>query len=580
MIGAWVFRGDLNRILFAREPAAPVLTEDFNQGDAPSAGVTDVQGLSRCGDGWCLAPSATGHLVYRFSAPRANPFVVLWWYLPPGGHNRVLVSEDGGLTYRPVLQDTTLTSAPVDLGIRGRRPSPVFVRFEVENPSPNLVLALDKLTVMDGEGGVASMDARVLHVFAMLLCFGLAAVLLSRDWRLAATTALIIAVGGTLRYRAVTLLALVPLEPDAEGYLRFAHLMVPFSDTGFYSARFGEREPGFIFFTWLWGRAFVLSEVGFRMQGAVLSTASLWAIMRLGRSLFGRVAGQGIGVVVALSTVLVTEAPRGLRLEFELLLCMGYFWAAFVREWSSLRPMVVVLTALGAAMTLTRATYLPVVVALNALAFLRVRPLSLVRWAAAAGVAALGVILLMAPHRHSMYRLRGDPFWDTARYARWNANWEFVGQPGFPTAEQLQASGYVGPPLSYGEYMFGMHTPAELLVGTTRGYGKLFVMMRACPVKLEVGNGVCRVPLIDQVFVVLAGIGMIACAVVARYRWIPIAFLIIEFPVAFLYDRRLVELYRHSYTAYPLVLFAATYALVLAGQALRRWTRPAAHTPA
>jgi hypothetical protein len=217
---------------------------------------------------------------------------------------------------------------------------------------------------------------------------------------------------------------------------------------------------------------------------------------------------------------------------------------------------------------LTRSTYLPVVLVLNAYAFYgpQLRPTVARMKQVGVGMLVSAAILfaMVAPHRYGLYKATNDPFYDTSAYARWNANVEFAGKPGFMTALEMQANPFAGPRISYGEYMLGMHTPTELIEGTLRGYRKLFRKMEVCPGG-PFGLGE-RCEGLNDGFQALAIAGLVIALWTPRCRWIPLAFAVLEFPVSFLYDRGLVEVYRHSYTAFPLILFAATVPLVTLGQ--------------
>lgn len=92
--------------------------------------------------------------------------------------------------------------------------------------------------------------------------------------------------------------------------------------------------------------------------------------------------------------------------------------------------------------------------------------------------------------------------------------------------------------------------------------------MEVCPARLvdhpRIRTGV------DAAFQGLALVGFLLAVAMPRLRWLPITFVVIEFPVSFLYDRQLVEPYRHSYSAFPLVLFAVALVLTtLWGRLLR-----------
>jgi hypothetical protein len=52
-------------------------------------------------------------------------------------------------------------------------------------------------------------------------------------------------------------------------------------------------------------------------------------------------------------------------------------------------------------------------------------------------------------------------------------------------------------------------------------------------------------------------------------RWLPVAFVVVELPVAFLYDRGLVD-QRHSLSSFPLVLFAVALSVSWTMTRLRR----------
>jgi hypothetical protein len=390
-------------------------------------------------------------------------------------------------------------------------------------------------------------------VFLIVLSFGLAVTVLCRNWPLALSTTLILALATQLRYdRAVDLL-FVALEPDAIMYRRWADTMRLFSETGFFSARFSVREPGFIFAIHAFSSLFGSSDFGLRLLCVVLSPVYVRGTIRVVRKLWGDIAGQLAGLLMALNVILIMEAGRGLRLELELVLCLAFFYLAFARQWSRRWVLeTIAVAAVGALLVCTRSTYVPVVMVLGAYAVFRHAGVK----AAAAGALITAAILaaVVVPHRYSMYLQHNDPYFDTNAYARYNANFEFAGRPGWPTFAQLQADGFVGPPITYRQYMLDLHTPWELVEGTARGYWKLYRHMEIAP--LGVTNPTW-IAVLNGMFQALGAAGMLAALWKREYLWIPLAFVVFEFPVAFLYDRNLVELYRHSYTSFPLVLFAA-----------------------
>jgi hypothetical protein len=566
-IAAWIVWAPTLRATFApyHELFPQEDSQDFDNGSVAPSGHVEVTGYRACPYGWCLGPGQSGSLTYRFIANADRPFLKLWFYRPAGGTSQVSLSLDDGATWRPVTINApdARDMEQVDLGTAITAGQQAAVRFAAANPTPAEVLVLDKLTVVYG-GTARPPLPRSRAMFGMVVSFGLAAVIVSRRRLDALTTVLILALGASLRYSATLALADVPLEPDAIGYRAFARKMALFTDTGFLSARFDMREPLYILLVRVYFKVFGDSAFGMRLLGIVLGTATIWGFMRIGRDLFGRVPGQLIGLLIALNGPLVQEPGRALRLELELVLVAAYFFAAFVKPWRRVMPAAAVLTGIGLLLILTRSTYLPVVVALNAYALYR--PGQLTAWAGAMAVTVALLAIVIVPYRYNMYRVNGDPFYDTATYARWSANMEFAGRPGFPTRAQLETNAYLGPPISYRDYMLGLHTPGELIVGTVRGYYKLFRAMIVSPWVL-VENVKVRFA-IDLLFQLAAVAGFVLALGQARYRWVPLTFVLLESSVAFLYDRNLLEPYRHSYAGWPLVLFAATLAvLTLLGRA-------------
>jgi hypothetical protein len=526
--------------------------EHFNNGAVETKTPLEITGYFAGTDGWYLMPKASGSLTYRFVAEDDGfPSLALWYYLPAGGTNRLAVSVDGK-SPQVISQNVDNSARWVNLGIRVSRGQTVALIFDATNPSPNQALVLDQLLV---EYRTATMPSfpRDQTVFLIVLSFGLAVTVLCRNWPLALTTTLIIAVAVHLRYERAANLLFQALEPDAFMYRKWADSMRLFSDTGFFSAQFGVREPGYIFAIHVYNSVFGSSDFGLRLLCVLLTPAYIWGTIRVVRKLWGVVAGQIAGLLMAVNVPLVMEAGRGLRLELELVFCLAFFYLAFARDWS--RRWVwetVAIAIVGAVLVMTRSTYVPIILVLAAYAVYR-----RVGWKAAIGGALITAAILAAvvvPHRYSMYKLHNDAYFDTNAYARYNANFEFAGRPGFPTVEQLQADGFIGPGITYSEYMLGMHTKWELVEGTARGYWKLYRHMEISPWWVE---NKTTIFVLNVIFQVLGAAGMLVALWKWEYLWIPFGFVVFEFPVSFLYDRNMVELYRHSYTSFPLVLFAA-----------------------
>jgi hypothetical protein len=545
------------RVIFAptSEPVRQVV-EGFNGGALSAPDRVKTTGFEACENGWCLAPGASGTFVYEADASDYMPALMLWHFRPSNGMLRLYWSTDGGAHYQLLTENSSYAGQRFELGALPQPGRKLLLRYEAANPSPNQVLVIDQV-MFDYRTAPMPLFPKRWTVFLLVFSFGLSLVVVAPRWAVALSTVLILALAASLRYEAAVNLFHSVLDPDAVMYGHYAGRMRLFSETGFFSARFSEREPGYVFVAHVYRAVFGESSFVFRLLTVMLSTLAVWAVLRVARALWGDVAGQFAGLAMALNIPLIREAPRALRLELEIVLCMVFLGLAFARTWRARWPLETLLVAAaGAALVVTRSTYVPIVLALGTYAVFR-----RAGFRAAIGGALIMLAVVAAgvvPHRYSMYKLTGDPYNDTAGYARWNANHEFAGRPGFPTHAQLEVSGYIGPRITYKEYMFGMHTPRELMEGTLRGYWKLYRRMEVSP--FGVTNENIRT-WANIVFQVLGVAGFLLALWKHEYLWLPLAFLLFEFPVSFLYDRSLVEPYRHSYSAFPLVLFAAVLAI-------------------
>jgi 4-amino-4-deoxy-L-arabinose transferase-like glycosyltransferase len=369
---------------------------------------------------------------------------------------------------------------------------------------------------------------------------------------------LILAAGAALRYAALVESVESPLDPDAQGYRLYAHHMSLFSKTGFFSAQFGIREPMFILVVRAVYKLIGESDYHLRLVSFILSIIVIWVVSRIGREMFGHGIGWMIGLLVAMNRPLIGESTRGLRLELEMIVLLVYLFCAFIwRRPEGIRK-ALMLGGVGGILVLVRSTHLPALMPLQALAsYEKGRPKGV--WLRNTAISMLIMIALVVPHRYNLYRIHGDPFWEMTQYARWNANMEFAGKSGFPTREQLSIDTYVGPRITYWQYMFGMHTVGEILSGTARGYSKLFRKMGEC----VNGEGWLWWPcaVVDSSIGILGLAGFALACFRRTYVWLPLAFMLVEFPPAFLYDRNLAEAYRLTFIGFPIVLFAAALAV-------------------
>lgn len=547
-----LFAGPLGRLLASGPQSLGQVTENFRKPRVSNPDWMRVSGFIRCAEGWCLPPGGSGRFVYRpgLKTDGVREILVnLWFHLPSGGANRLQISVDEERSFRTIWENVHAVGRGVRLTYLND-PQLFTLLLEASNPSLNKVVVLEAFVISYLSGAPITRPS-VGQFLLGFLCLGAAGVVLCRRWWLALPSLLILTAGATLRYSNLVPSALNLLEPDAQGYRHYAHQMSLFGETGFFSAHFSEREPMFILVVHGAYKLIGASDYHLRLVSFILSIVVIWVGVRIGRSMFGDGVGWMTGLLIAMNRPLIFESQRGLRLELEMIVLLVYLFCAFI--WRTPKGILkaLLMGGIGGILVLTRSTYLPALMPLQALAnYEEQRPRR--EWLRNAAVSIVIMIALVVPHRYSMYQIHGDAFWDTTMYARWNANMEFVGTPGFPTPEQLSIDAYGGPRITYWQYMFGMHTVGEIVSGTARGYFKLFRKMQEC----VDGEGWMEWPCVavNGSIQILGLAGLIVACFGRTYVWLPLAFMLVEFPAAFLYDRHLVERYRHTFVGFPLLL--------------------------
>jgi hypothetical protein len=242
-----------------------------------------------------------------------------------------------------------------------------------------------------------------------------------------------------------------PLDPDVLTYELIARHL------GWDAILGGSREP-------LWPIVFYVpvhllggnAWIGIRALGVAGFVFMVIVFQALVRNLFGRTWSIVAALVVAVSPFMVFQATRGLREETSaallLLLCLG-----LVQPRLSSRRFIL-LFGLTAVTGLLRADVMDVMLGALALSLLVRRP-SPVVWLAGPAI----VVAAIAPEYVADYLETGDPFFHTNVLARFFRNIEFAGQPGFITVQQMKIDAFGGSPVTWTQYIFGMHSPAELM---------------------------------------------------------------------------------------------------------------------
>lgn len=255
----------------------------------------------------------------------------------------------------------------------------------------------------------------------------------------------------------------LPLDPDAETYLRISRSMRHPFDTG-------AREPlviwGFKASGWLFGS----SATSLRVASVFFSLAALLAAFLLGRRLFAFRIAFLTTLFLAWWPLGRAYSTRGLRDEL-LAACAWFFLAALWRTAhrkegaGAPREILVASTAVG----LASVSAIPVaaLLLLSAAVYRRRVPWRTFFSSVLFAGAAVAPYLLTNQLRH------GDPFLSVNLFSRGFANLDFCDTPGFPTCEEVGKDLFVGERLTGARYMFGLHSPGQVIGRLARGYWRI-----------------------------------------------------------------------------------------------------------
>ncbi|MBI2094304.1 MAG: hypothetical protein HYT88_06260 [Candidatus Omnitrophica bacterium] len=112
--------------------------------------------------------------------------------------------------------------------------------------------------------------------------------------------------------------------------------------------------------------------------------------------------------------------------------------------------------------------------------------------------------------------------------------------------------------MSYREYLFQLHTLPEVFTGTVRGFWKMVRHMELVAFHRAVARRIgISLNWADWCFQILGLAGLLVAAWRRPLRWIPLTFAALLLPIAFLYDRGILEPWRHIYQAFPWMVLSA-----------------------
>jgi hypothetical protein len=546
--------------------------------------------------GWYLAAGEKGSL--RAALPGVQPGSLklrLWAFSP--GHLSVFV-KDGTNSHEIPLRNLDgrvlqlLVHGPTELAIVASselsQEQLVLDRFAVawfpsENQLPS-VWPIAGVIILGFSGWTLWIYQRRSLSHDRMIWLGCASILIAAI------------VGFAFRWTLFDITRGLPSDPDAVAYISYARSLNWFTpDHGFYSGTFSQREPLHVGGMNLWFHVWGDSVPAMMLYTVCLSTL---LIIVSGVFIWGLTEQWFLGVlvswVIAISPAWVDEAVRGLRLEsmsLMLLAVLGtWVWG---RGWrgAALLGVLTGLTALIQSPAL--GVVLPLIWVGWLLNLLRERygltPLPPRQWRWSELVlASLVAALMYCPHLYGLYKVHGDPSWPSYGYARWNANVEFqdrLGTVGFPSVAESEKDLYAGPRITYGEYLFGMHSIPKLLYGHIKGWVESSVYMSVSHtpnlkglVFLHQASGfrmvlrhltvVTSVIFVSSLF--LTALGWIDLWRRPQYWWVPFLSLWGTWYAAYLYSVRLVEPFRHTGHVYPLLLFCLLWGGVQVYQWLLR----------
>ncbi len=544
--------------------------------------------------GLILQPGTSGYASFALrKAPGADSLIVrVWaydygacsvkWWPEEGGGPPVTLSGEGDLNGKIYRIELPANTNGVILEVSGRN----------ETAQPQVLV--DRIAVSSGPFKPLKGWNVALWLWGAItaLWLGLAA---KRKWwsppggiKLWYAALLLLLVGGTLRLNLLSSQNGVPLDPDVVMYRNYAERLEWFdADRGFYSASFSEREPLWIGMLKLWQGWVGTGDLSVRLLTCFLSLSVIAfsgiLLWRFVEHKFWVIAGMAL---VALNPSLVEESCRGLRSEAMTLAFISFLLLTFHEKESRFSPVTAGL--LGGTWALLQSPALSIAFGTWLglwLLSLFVKKASIRPWIPR-GITfpkvllALGVSLaLFIPHLYGLQKRHGDWRWPSYGYARWNANVEFpdrLGTPGFPTVEEFKKSPYAGPRITYGEYLYGLHTPFQLVKYQALGWMELtaYQLLSLSPQSLkrlkratEISNrsfsGIIMSfgPALALGFLlgIIALVAWFRLLVDKRLWWIPLMLLWGTYYVAFLYHVRLVEPLRHTMHTYPLLALIMTW---------------------
>lgn len=491
----FIFRHDLG-LFFQPDPPVTWRYQHSFGGDTMRAApeIMTQHGFTVRERGLHLAPHTSGSITLAFEKRAGQGCLLRVWFYGDGGHERpnaLKVSVDNGRSFHQLAGSGNYVGSVFDLTSPVEASSSFQLLFEAHNHAPYEAPVLESIEVLIAAAGPAKPVLPPLtRMLGLVLLLTVPPFLLfsgdagSREKATRVVFLLIMLLAVSLRWNELVRVSGTGIDGDALGYYRYAEKMDLFSEQGFYSAQFEKREPLYILVVKLFFAVFGASGTHLRFVSCVFSLVALYLTYRIGREWFSGIAGLTAAFILAVHPYLIELSARGLRAEWFQTLVLLFVYVSSVKAALGARLRTVLTGLLIGGMLLTRSESLFMVVMIMAVFPVAARS----RWNYAMVFTALFLgITLSFPHQYGMYKKHGDPFYTVNQYARFYANREFAGQPGFPTREELATGGmYTGGKITPWEYYFSLHTPWQFVRCSMVGFARVHLAM---PLYFAAGKG-------------------------------------------------------------------------------------------
>jgi hypothetical protein len=481
-----VFRNEL-KLLFIPDPEKKMIYKhSFNEVPVNYArNIIKYKGFITENQGLQLLPGSSGNIIFSFDKePHQGCLLRVWFYGDKGDQrpNAIKVSVDGNEDYQTIASNGNYIGAVFNLSRYVKGSNNFQILFEAKNIAPFTSVVFDSIEVIILKGDrVRPALPNLPKILGLVLLTFIIFYFVIKDGitRMEGLTVvfliIIILLAAYLRWNELARIAGTILEPDVSGYQYYAKKMDLFSDNGFYSAQFEKREPLYIFMVKMFFLPFGISDTHLRFVSFVFSLVMIYLTYRIGKEWFGNIVGLSAAFILSVHPYLISLGARGYRAEWLTTLLLLFIYYGYIKTNMTSRWRVLITGFLTGCILLTRSECLPAVVVI--LMFYPFLARSRWNFKMVLITLVLGISLLM-PHLYSIYKRHGTPFYTANQYARFYANREFMGKPGFPTKEEvIGRSMYAGPKITPLEYYFKLHTPWQFVKYNVVGFTKIYLKM-------------------------------------------------------------------------------------------------------